>query len=433
MATARIELEGMRYLCATTDTFKEDRSFPRQHLKREERERRRDEEDCRAREEQARLAREEEERRLAQEEKREADREAKMARILRESMEEMGLMKKDGATDASKMTWDKVDPPQKEGDASKNGEGGDSKKRDQGAMAGPEIAQQLGTGRPRVESTATPLDTGLIRMDINTVRLAQDAQAAMFKQMLNCLEAIRQQGAGIGQAPAPVPNQAPPSHPSPPPPVPISNQAPPSHPPPPPPVPQTFPAATQAPFVAPPPMNSSPNPTPQAPPKPPAHVPSTPAATLAPCPSVTAAGPSTSRARPANEGTPAGGRFSSRLAGMFASVAGHNTRRRSNGISISDEPVHQDLGFDRINKGKKAAVAGLGKEGRKKYIEDLTEVLFNKSKHKLEELCKQDKIKYVNKKITSAALAQLQAIDAYGEDEEEEESSEEDAQEENPS
>ncbi|GBG86392.1 hypothetical protein CBR_g41388 [Chara braunii] len=132
--------------------------------------------------------------------------------------------------------------------------------------------------------------------------------------------------------------------------------------------------------------------------------------------------------RPRDSG---GGGFSARLVGMFASVTGNGTRRRSNDISIN-EPASQELGFDRVNKGKKVAVAGPGKEGRKKYVEDLSEVLFAKTKHELEELCKKDKIKYVNKKITSAALARLRAIDAYGEDSKEEES-EDEIQEENPS
>ncbi|GBG91263.1 hypothetical protein CBR_g52148 [Chara braunii] len=110
---------------------------------------------------------------------------------------------------------------------------------------------------------------------------------------------------------------------------------------------------------------------------------------------------------------------------------GNGPRRRSSGISIN-EGASQDLGFDRINRGKKAVVAGPGKEGREKYIEDLIYELMLKTKHELEELCKKDRIKYVNKKITTAALAKLHAIDAYGEDEDDEDS-EEDTQEENPS
>ncbi|GBG89093.1 hypothetical protein CBR_g48803 [Chara braunii] len=116
---------------------------------------------------------------------------------------------------------------------------------------------------------------------------------------------------------------------------------------------------------------------------------------------------------------------------MFASVAGNEPRRRSSGITIN-EGASQDMGFDRINRGKKAVVAGPGKKGRKKYIKDLIEELMVKTKHELEELCKKDRIKYVNKKITTAALAKLLAIDAYGEDDDDE-ISEEESQEHNPS
>ncbi|GBG63970.1 hypothetical protein CBR_g39975 [Chara braunii] len=101
---------------------------------------------------------------------------------------------------------------------------------------------------------------------------------------------------------------------------------------------------------------------------------------------------------------------------MFASVAGNGGKRRASNITIGEEPPPQEMGFDRINRGKKAAVSGPGKEGRKKYVKELTEVLFGKTKHELEELCKKDKIKYVNKKITSATLARLRAIEAYGSD-----------------
>ncbi|GBG72357.1 hypothetical protein CBR_g11935 [Chara braunii] len=120
-----------------------------------------------------------------------------------------------------------------------------------------------------------------------------------------------------------------------------------------------------------------------------------------------------------------------RLAGMFASVAGNGPRRRSSGISIN-EGASQDLGFDRINQGKKTVVAGPGKEGCKKYIKDLIEELMAKTNHELEEFCKKDRIKYVNKKITTAALAKLRAIDAYGEDDDDE-VFEEKSQGENPS
>ncbi|GBG81361.1 hypothetical protein CBR_g32034 [Chara braunii] len=119
------------------------------------------------------------------------------------------------------------------------------------------------------------------------------------------------------------------------------------------------------------------------------------------------------------------------LDSMFAFVAGNTARRRSVGITIN-ENASQGLGFDRINRGKKAVVAGSGKAGKVKYIDDLIEVLMQKTKHELEDLCKKDRIKYVNKKITTAALARLRAIAAYG-DEEEEDQSEEESQEENPS
>ncbi|GBG85235.1 hypothetical protein CBR_g39801 [Chara braunii] len=145
--------------------------------------------------------------------------------------------------------------------------------------------------------------------------------------------------------------------------------------------------------------------------------------------------------------TPTGNGLSTWLAGMFASVAGNGPRRRSSGISISEggsssaasapmcnEDESQDLGFDRINQGKKAIVGGPGKEGHKKYIqfEDLIEELMAKTKHELEELCKKDRIKYVNKKITTAALARLLAIEAYGEEDVDDVESEEESQEENP-
>ncbi|GBG72203.1 hypothetical protein CBR_g11135 [Chara braunii] len=370
------------------------------------------------REEQARLAREEEQRRLEQEEKREADREARLARILREQMEDMEKKKKEGSADLSKKNWDRIDPPPKEGDKSEVGESSDSKKRDQDTMAGDSANQQHGIGRPRVENAASPLDAGLLMMDIDTVRRAQEAQAAMFHQMLTCLEAIRQQGAGSAptvatssQDPAVAAGVQPGANP----PAPPTYQH--AHPPP--------PAQAPAPVPTEPP---TPQPTNPPPPPPPAQMPETPAPTR-PVPSHNV--PATEPGRSGVDGTPSGGGFSARLAGMFASVAGNGTRRRTSGISIN-EPNSQGLGFDRINCGKKAADAGPGKEGKKKYVEDLTEVLFNKTKHELDELCKKDKIKYVNKKITSAALARLRGIEASGEGSEEDES-EEDSQEENPS
>ncbi|GBG74105.1 hypothetical protein CBR_g17816 [Chara braunii] len=245
--------------------------------------------------------------------------------------------------------------------------------------------------------------------------------------MLYCLEAIRQQGVGLvpmatssSQDPAVIPGVPPSTNP----PTPPTYQI--AHPPPP----------AQAPAPAPPnPLAPQPPNPPPPPPPPPVQMPVTPAPTrsVPSAPSynepATESGPS--RGRSGQDGTPTGGGFSGKLAGMFASVAGNSTRRRTSGISIN-EPTSQELGFDCINRGKKAAVAGPGKEGRKKYVEDLIEVLFNKTKHELEELCKKHKIKYVNKKITSVALARLRGIDAYGEESEEGES-EEDSQEENPS
>ncbi|GBG91726.1 hypothetical protein CBR_g53541 [Chara braunii] len=261
-------------------------------------------------------------------------------------MEEMEAKKQRDSADASKKKWDKVDQRQ-QGEVSKGGDGGDCKKRDQGSMAGGlDGTQQPRNGRPRMENPANPLDTGLIRMDIDTVRKAQEAQASMVHD---------------------------------------------------------------------PPTPASPT------------VPSAPSRRMP------ATEPGPSRSRTDRNDTPTGAGFSARLAGMFASVAGNGTRRRPNGISINEGgSANQVMGFDRINRGKKAAVAGPGKEGRKKYIDDLINVLFAKTKHELEELCKKEMIKYVNKKITSAALARLRAIDAYGEESDEEES-EEEIQEENPS
>ncbi|GBG83606.1 hypothetical protein CBR_g37410 [Chara braunii] len=249
--------------------------------RREERERRREEEDRRVREEQARLTREEEQRRLEQEEKREADREARLARILREQMEEMEAKKREASTDTSKKNWDRINPPSKEGDKNKSGESTDNKKRDQGTMAGGSVnPQQQGSGRSRVENAAAPLDTGLIRMDIDSVRKAQEVQAAVFHQMLTCLEAIGQQGVGLvpttasrSQDPAANPGvppstnpPAPPAYQTAPPPPPSYQTAPPptyqtAHPPP--------PAQAPAPAPAPPNPLAPQPPIPPPPPPPP--------------------------------------------------------------------------------------------------------------------------------------------------------------------
>ncbi|GBG66349.1 hypothetical protein CBR_g60000 [Chara braunii] len=409
--------------------------------RRKERERRREEDDRRMREEQARQAREEEKKRLEEEEKREADHEAKLARIFREQMEAMEAnKKKDGTFDTSKTNWEKIDPAAQEGEAKKMGEGSENKKRDQGAMAGNgNSSLQQGSGRPRVENGTTPLNTGLLRMDIDGVRKAQEAQSCMFQQMLGCLEAIKQQEAVLAaneispqfqaQGVPPFPNVNPPAAAS-------SAPAPPIyHPPPvpPPPIPASQPTASQPSASQPPPPPPPANPpsahgspvpttTPSNPPPP------------APTRRTAATKPGPSRVRMDHSETPSS-RFSAWLARMFAYVAGNGGKRRTSGVTIRDEPPQQEMGFDRINRGKKAVVAGPGKEGRRKYIKELTKVLFGKTKHELEELCKKDKIKYVNKKITSAALACLRAVEAYGEyeDEEEEEDSEEDVQEENPS
>ncbi|GBG67213.1 hypothetical protein CBR_g84876 [Chara braunii] len=298
--------------------------------RREERERRRDEEDRRVREEQARLAREEEERRLEQEAKREADREARLACIVREQMEEIEAKKQGGSADISKRNWDKIDPPAKDGENSKGGENGESKKRDQGTMAvNSENPHQLGTGRPRVDVVPTPLDAGLIRMDIDSVRKAQEAQAAMFHQMLCCLEAIRKQGEGSFAAAGHNAQDPVQSHPPPP------AQAPPPAP----------PANPPAPHPPAPPVNP---PTPQPPPPPPPpsfHAPASPtsplltrAAPSAPSRRVPVTEPGPSRSRSERNDTPTGGGFSARLARMFSSIVGNGMRRRSHGISIN-EPV----------------------------------------------------------------------------------------------
>ncbi|GBG76260.1 hypothetical protein CBR_g22008 [Chara braunii] len=334
-------------------------------------------------------------------------------------MEEVEAKKKGSSGEVSKSNWEKVESPSKNGDNAKGGEC-DSKKRNQGTMAGGGTKPpQQETGRPRVEPAVAPLDTGLIRMDIDSLRKAQDVQAAMFREMLNCLQAIHEQGASCSYAPPPPPPPPahtfiPPIHPNPLIAVPPHNHPPPiPHPPDPPAPPQPPPPPPPTPTPA------TPSSPPPAPPPPPSDINRRGGATA----------PGLSRTRSGQEQMPSGGGFSSRLAGMFASVA--NTRRRS-GIFSNEGAEPQELGFDRINKGKKAAVAEPGKKGRSKYVEELTEVLFNKSKHELEELCKKEKIKYVNNKITSAALTRLRGIDAYGEEDEDEES-EEDVQEENPS
>ncbi|GBG80121.1 hypothetical protein CBR_g30488 [Chara braunii] len=313
----------------------------------EERERRRDEEDRRVREEQARLAREEEQRGLEQEEKREADREARLAQIIQEQMEEIEAKKRGGSAESSKKNWDKVDPPVKEGGEQQGrGKQGQQEER-QGTMAGSsENPQQQGSGRPRVDNVTTPLDTGLIRMDIDTVRKAQEAQAAMFHQMLCCLEAIRQQVAGLSSA-AVQNTQAPAAaHPAPP------AQAPPPVSPPNPPAPQ-------------PPVPPPSPPAPHPPPSPPTfHAPVSPAsrppAPSAPNHRVSSTEPGPSRSRSERNDTPTGGGFSARLAGMFSSVAGTGTRRRSNGITIN-KPTNQELGFDHVIRGKKAVKACRGR------------------------------------------------------------------------
>ncbi|GBG86054.1 hypothetical protein CBR_g40955 [Chara braunii] len=406
--------------------------------RREERERRREEEDRRLREEQARQAREEEKKRLEDEEKREADREARLARIFREQMEAMEAnKKKDGASDASKTNWEKIDPAAQEGEVKKTGEGSENRKCDQGAMADNEnTSQQQGSGRPRVENGATPLDTGLLRMNIDGVRKAQEGQACMFQQMLGSLEAIKQQGAVLaahtispqfqaqGMPPFPIPNPPAAASSAPAPPI--------YHPPPvpPPPVPASQPTASQPSASQPPPRAPPPPPPANPPAAPGTPVPTTtPSNPPPPAPTrrTAATEPGPSRVRMDQSETPSRG-FSARLVGMFASVAGNGGKRRAFGITIRDEPPRQEMGFDWIKHGKKAAVADRDKEGRKKYVKELTEMLFGKTKHELEELCKKDKIKYVNKKIISVALTRLRAVEAYGEyeDEEEEEDSEED-------
>ncbi|GBG84001.1 hypothetical protein CBR_g37875 [Chara braunii] len=103
---------------------------------------------------------------------------------------------------------------------------------------------------------------------------------------------------------------------------------------------------------------------------------------------------------------------------MFASVAGNHATRRTISPTRRDGP-DETLGFGRVNPGKKAEVASSGKEGRVKYVEDLTKDLMNKSKYQLETLCKNDKIKYFNKKQASADLAEIRARDAYGDESEE--------------
>ncbi|GBG62564.1 hypothetical protein CBR_g31201 [Chara braunii] len=129
-----------------------------------------------------------------------------------------------------------------------------------------------------------------------------------------------------------------------------------------------------------------------------------------------------------------GNRFSSRLADLFAFVAGKHTRARSASPSHRDM-VNEPLGFDRVIPGKKAAVASAGKEGRAKYVEDLKKELISKTKYQWESLCKADKIKYYNKKQVFADLAEIRARVAYDEESEEEGLDDivDDAQEENPS
>ncbi|GBG85852.1 hypothetical protein CBR_g40663 [Chara braunii] len=367
-----------------------------------------------------------------------------MAKLVREQIEEMEAKKNGASGEISKANWEKVektDKSPKDGETGRNGEGGDNRKRDQVTMAGEAPApQQQAIWRQRVE--ANPLDTGLLRMDLDNVKKAQEAHSLLFQVMLSCLKTIKAQGAALLTPPAVAANPM---------------QSPPPPPPPPPPVQQSGAQPSVTPPVAP---SLAPQPPPPPPPHPPAHtsIPSSPPPptpspapptrtvpqALVSCRADTATDPGPSSLRRNSVTTPTGNGLSARLAGMFASVAGHGPRRRSSGISISEggrcssvpacnEDESQDLGFDRINRGKKATVAGPGKEGRKKYIEDLIEELMAKTKHELEELCKKDRIKYVNKKITTAALARLRTIEAYGNEDVDEVESKEESQEENPS
>ncbi|GBG59289.1 hypothetical protein CBR_g32302 [Chara braunii] len=158
--------------------------------RREERERRREEKDRRNKEEQTRIAREEEEKRLDAEEKKEAEREARMAKLVTDQMEEIEANKKGASGDVSKAGWDKIErdvKSPKEGETVKSSECED-RKRDQVAMGGESVAfQQQAIGRQRVGNEVTSLDTGLLHMDLDSVRKVQESHALLFQEMMSCL------------------------------------------------------------------------------------------------------------------------------------------------------------------------------------------------------------------------------------------------------
>ncbi|GBG42775.1 hypothetical protein CBR_g76372 [Chara braunii] len=284
--------------------------------RREEKDRRREAEDRLLGEEQSRLAKEEERRKQEEEEARQVEKEACMARIINAKMEELDTQHQTCTEEENRKIWKEIEKAIGEPRRGRNGkepavEDGDTRKRPQGDMGGsPPIL--LAQGRPRCDDpplvipNLSPLDAGLLLMEIDNVKRTQDKQVNLVKRCMEVLEKIET-------------------------------------------------------------------------------------------------------------------KFSTNHPSQQPSVAANAARRGSASVSPARREVTEEpLGFDRINPGKKAAVASSGKEGRIKYIEDLRKELMSKSKYQLESLCKADKIKYYNKLQASTDLAEMRARDAYGELPEEE-------------
>ncbi|GBG77867.1 hypothetical protein CBR_g25799 [Chara braunii] len=430
-----------------------------------EQQRRRDEDDRRQREEQERKAKEEEMKKKEEEDTKEALKEARLAHIIDERIASLDKRYDTRLDEEKAKILEKVEkniegmngkPKEKETEKGKGVEKGKdvgtlrtndtrslkihdqekSRKRGQEEVGG-NSPQPLTPGRSKPNGNGS-LEAGLRMIKLNTLLRQQKTSNKVLLSVLEEMKAMRsmqlQQMAAQPTQPHqhpvnPRPCDAPTTHahdgrpsssrrfPSPP------RRSPPRDPrrtapsPPPSPPPFTTPAPPQR---ANPPASvgrtgraAGRDPTP--------HRPSTGSAAQR-----EAAGPSTPV-----EGT--SGRTSARLVDVFASVDGNAARRVSG--SFSAIGASTGLGFDRVQDGTKAVMAGPGPEGRKKYVEEMTKVLVNKYKNDLVKMCEDEKIKYHYKKQAAADLAEIKARAAYDEEVEEEHVNEpaEVTQEENPS
>ncbi|GBG85057.1 hypothetical protein CBR_g39520 [Chara braunii] len=169
--------------------------------RREEKDRRREVEDRQIREEQARLAKEEEGKRLEEEEMRQAEKEARMATMINAKMEELDEQHQARTKEENKKIWKEIekvvgDPKCTHKGKEQARDESESRKRQQAEMEGsPPVVPAH--GRARCENplmtafpNLSPLDAGLLLMELDNVKRSQDTQVSLVKKCMEVLHKI---------------------------------------------------------------------------------------------------------------------------------------------------------------------------------------------------------------------------------------------------